>query len=317
MTLYRVTIANNDGGGSLIDEWSYSDGIAVIESDDMVMNGVRLADNGTRGFHALHSHDLKLDNVVVTGHDGTALYTDLSDIDIQHGFFADNYDSYSSGGAMCLGGLTATMSNIIFAGNAASDCGGGIAGSLSSLIIDNASFRGNVAYGCGGGGMYTDYGYSNVDLQLTNVSFSDNNSYDHGGGGISGEESSEIAYCNACDNDPDNYYFVHDPDPTGANGNISVDPEYLDTTQASPLDWDFHLHPSSAMIDAGDPTRLDPDGSPSGIGAFGGPGADDFDLDWDGYPSWWQPGPYDYATYPAQGWDCDDLDPDVYPGNGC
>ena len=60
-----------------------------------------------------------------------------------------------------------------------------------------------------------------------------------------------------------------------------------------------------------------PSGSPSDIGAYGGPGADRWDLDGDGYPSWWQPGPYDFSTYPGLGWDCDDLDAGIYPGNGC
>ena len=107
------------------------------------------------------------------------------------------------------------------------------------------------------------------------------------------------------------------PDPTGTNGNISVDPQHLGTTSSDPLDWDLHLSASSPLVDAGSPALLDPDGSPSDIGAWGGPDADLWDLDGDGYPSWWQPGPYDYATYPAQGWDCDDLDPDVVPGDGC
>jgi hypothetical protein len=107
------------------------------------------------------------------------------------------------------------------------------------------------------------------------------------------------------------------PDPTGTDGNISVDPQHLDTSSAVPADWDLHLSPTSPLVDAGSPALLDPDGSPSDIGAWGGPDADLWDLDGDGYPSWWQPGPYDFATYPAQGWDCDDLDPDVIPGDGC
>ena len=50
---------------------------------------------------------------------------------------------------------------------------------------------------------------------------------------------------------------------------------------------------------------------------YGGPGASGWDLDWDGYPGWWQPGVYDHDAYPAEGWDCDDNDAGVYPGNGC
>jgi hypothetical protein len=53
------------------------------------------------------------------------------------------------------------------------------------------------------------------------------------------------------------------------------------------------------------------------MGAFGGPGAAQWDIDMDGYPLWFQPGPYDHGRYPAMGLDCDDLNPDVYPGSGC
>lgn len=103
----------------------------------------------------------------------------------------------------------------------------------------------------------------------------------------------------------------------GRRGRSSTagDPQYLDTTPQAPLDWDLHLGATSLLIDAGDPTILDPDGSVSDIGAYGGPGAGGFDLDFDGYGEWWLPGPYD----PANSWclDCDDSDPAVYPGSGC
>jgi len=79
----------------------------------------------------------------------------------------------------------------------------------------------------------------------------------------------------------------------------------------------LHLSPASSSVVAGAPGVLDPDGSPSDIGAFGGPGAAGWDIDRDGYPLWWQPGPYDPATYPGLGLDCDDLNPDVHPGAGC
>jgi len=122
-----------------------------------------------------------------------------------------------------------------------------------------------------------------------------------------------IEYSNVWDNTIDWWNY---PNPTGTDGNISIDPQHLDTSSADPADWDLHLITNSFLVDAGDPARLDPDGSPSDIGAWGGPDAGLWDLDGDGYPSWWQPGPYNWA-YPAQGWDCDDLDPDVIPGDGC
>jgi hypothetical protein len=47
--------------------------------------------------------------------------------------------------------------------------------------------------------------------------------------------------------------------------NISVDPMFVNDTS------DYHLQMYSPLIDAGDPTILDKDGSRSDIGAFGGP----------------------------------------------
>jgi len=106
-------------------------------------------------------------------------------------------------------------------------------------------------------------------------------------------------------------------DPTGNDGNISADPEYLDTNDPTPLNWDLHLSTTSPLIGVGDSGILDPDGGASDIGAYGGPDAEYWDLDWDGYYEWWQPGEYDPGTYPGLGWDCDDLDETSYPGNGC
>ncbi len=51
----------------------------------------------------------------------------------------------------------------------------------------------------------------------------------------------------------------------GAN-NMSFDPVFVNTANG-----DFHLLPGSPAIDAGDPAILDPDGSSSNLGAYGGP----------------------------------------------
>ena len=116
-----------------------------------------------------------------------------------------------------------------------------------------------------------------------------------------------IAHGNAWGNVPDSYAGV--ADPTGTSGNLSAFPQFLDTLDVDPLAWDLHLEATSVLVDAGDPSILDPDGSPSDIGAYGGPGAELWDLDRDGYPEWWLPGPYDAATSPDL--DCDDSDPTV------
>jgi len=79
--------------------------------------------------------------------------------------------------------------------------------------------------------------------------------------------------------------------------------------------WNLHLTDTSLLIGAGDPVQLNPDGSTSDIGAYGGGEADLWDLDWDGFDEYWLPGVYDAA--PSTGMDCDDRAGSVYPGHGC
>lgn len=94
---------------------------------------------------------------------------------------------------------------------------------------------------------------------------------------------------------------------SGADGNVSVDPVLLD----DPL----HLDTTSPVVDAGDGSLLDPDGSASDMGFHGGPGAGGYDGDGDGWPNWWLPGAYDAST--SAGYDCDDADATAWPGSGC
>jgi len=104
-------------------------------------------------------------------------------------------------------------------------------------------------------------------------------------------------------------------DPVGVDGNVSVDPLFLDVSAADPLTWDLHQDVTSTLVDGGDPADLDPDGSQADIGPYGGPTAASWDLDGDGYPEWWLPGAYDPATSPSM--DCEDQDSGVGPGTGC
>lgn len=62
---------------------------------------------------------------------------------------------------------------------------------------------------------------------------------------------------------------INDPtlDVVGTNNTVA-DPLFIDLEN-----WDLHLSPESPAIDAGWPNITDPDGSPSDIGAYGGPQA--------------------------------------------
>ena len=79
-----------------------------------------------------------------------------------------------------------------------------------------------------------------------------------------GTQGLQFQYNNVWNND--NNYSGFSPDTT----NISFDPMIIndDTTQGK---LDFHLQKYSPLIDAGDPTILDRDGSRSDIGLYGGP----------------------------------------------
>ena len=77
-------------------------------------------------------------------------------------------------------------------------------------------------------------------------------------------ESIEISYNDVWDNVAGDY---HDMDElTGAGGNISLNPSFVDSL-------DFHVSPESPCLDAGNPIFTDPDGGPSDIGIYGGPAA--------------------------------------------
>lgn len=72
------------------------------------------------------------------------------------------------------------------------------------------------------------------------------------------------------------------------------------TADGDPSDDSLVLLRDSPLLDAGDPTLLDPDGGPSDIGAWGGPQASVEDQDLDGWPAWQ---------------DCFDDQPLAFPGN--
>ena len=238
----------------------------------------------------------------------------LSELGVAHALFLGNSADHE-GGALALDASTVTASQILLVGNISGHEGGAIDHSSwtgpADLSLANATFIVNQSAGVGG----AIAGWADVPVLLTNAIVVRN--VGDPCGGIEGGQLVEAGFTDLWGNLEtdycDGWFFYHG----GPDGNVILAPEFVDTTGVDPATWDLHLDITSPLVDAGDPALLDPDGSISDMGAFGGPGADGWDLDGDGYPSWWQPGPYDYAVYPALGLDCDDLDPSVFPGSGC
>ncbi len=283
-----------------------------------------------------------LDGVAVTGNlatqdGGGVVLLGVQDVAITSSRIEGNSASEDGGGLVAVNtGLTLTATALV--GNRAGDAGGGMALSQAELSADGlivlgneavegagvgvrdgaqitlerAVIAGNAASGTGlGGGIRCQ----DSTVTLRGVAVSDNTAAGSGAGVSSDGCSWSVACSDLAGFTAEDYEGVGDV--IGVDGNVSVDPAFLDTSSADPAAWDLHLGEGSPLIDAGDAAVLDPDGSPSDVGAYAGDRAGDWDLDRDGYPLWWQPGPYDGATYPDAGWDCDDSDPEKTPLDGC
>ena len=316
-TLTDVTIHDNDatdnGGGGLFLYFSHP----TLQHVTITGNHGTYAGGGAY----LHESDPVLDDVVIDDNDvdpnddgsgghGGGLYLYYSEPVLANVAIVDNLAAVYGGGVY-VHTASPTFENVTIAGNVTSGGGGALYMNYADPTLTNVTLAGNEAATAGGGLFLAD-----SDPTLYNVIIAGNSAPGWGGGAIylySGSPS--LFYCDIWDNSPSDYYGI--ADPVGTFGNIGVDPQFLDTSAPSALDWDLHLAAASGLVDAGVPSSNDPDGSGSDIGAYGGADAGSWDLDGDGYDEWWQPGPYDHGTYPALGWDCDDRDASVHPGNGC
>ena len=159
-----------------------------------------------------------------------------------------------------------------------------------------------------GAGLYVDSGPDSSD-DIRGVSVS----YSRGGEGLAIKYLSPgaLSYSNFYDNEGGDITSTEPFESTemiyGPPSFMSVDPV------GDPALWDLHLIPEAACRDTGPDTWLDPDGSRADIGPYGGLSADSWDLDGDGYPQAWAPG----STNASPGYDCNDQDPNMFPGQGC
>ena len=244
---------------------------------------------------------------------GGGIYGEYVDLAMDNTWIARNEAGYDAGALGLDYGSIASLGNVTMVGNYAGSGGGAIYLYLGAeLDMQNSLVVGNSA-GSYAGAAYLYY--SGIDADNCVIAYNDGPT---GAGALYLTSSStytySATYSDVYGNSP--YDFENISDPAGTDGNISADPLFLDTSAVDPADWDLHLDSASSLIDAGDASLFDPDGSVSDMGVFGGEQAGSFDLDGDGDPWWWQPGAYDPA-YAADGWDCDDRDPGLHAAAGC
>ena len=349
--LYGTSSSTTIDGATFTGNYTHSDGSAMYIADsEAVLTDLIIEGNEGGAAISYGSYDastLRNSRVVDNEGDerGGVFFGNYTETLLDNVIVSGN-SSLSGAGIMCWAYAEPTIRNSLISGNTAGGYGGGAYIYRAAPTFENVAIVGNSAvsesYGCGGGVHIFDSNsaptFTNVAIvgnflegpmaygagicvsdgaatELTNVLIAHNElSLGALVGGLWDEMgSATVTYTDAWGNDGADF----EPDVTGYWGNISEDPELLDISAPDPLNWDLHLDTGSNCANAGSFSVDDPDGSRSDIGMYGGPGADLFDLDHDGYGEWWQPGAYDFVSYPGQSLDCDDQDADVYPGNGC
>ena len=217
---------------------------------------------------------------------GGALAQEGGALTLRRSTFARN--DADVGGAVLLQGVSGALSNTLFDGNTAV-LGGGLHGSNLTLSVMFSAFLANDA--SDGAALRIHGGAGPVHGNL--VAF-------HSGGpavtttGVPLDLRWNDAYANGAGS------YGGQPDPTGTLGNLSLPPGVSFTADDDPSNDDLHPQPGSPLLDAADPTALDPDGSPADIGVYGGPTSADVDADGDGWN--------------VSSGDCDDEDLAVNPG---
>lgn len=196
-----------------------------------------------------------------------------NEADIGGAFYSDHYRDSDA---------TISWTNNIFQENRATTDGGGVYfASAVGVDFRNNTVVGNSA-GTSGGGLYF---YSTTGTVLNNIF-----AYTAAGDGVYAADATSGTLNTFTYND---FYSNIAADrsglfvfPTTGFGNTTSDPGFVAyTLDGNCENDDLALASASALVDAGSPSYLDLDGSPSDLGAYGGTGAAYIDADADTYPS--------------------------------
>lgn len=299
----RVRLVDTELTGCVTTGALSADGGAVQSTGvgSLAIVGGRLADNRTNGQSsggavACTAYTCTLFEVELEGNhssSGGAVYVAaLGGSRLVASTLVGNSADGEGGGLYAGGGdyyRSVEASGSVFCGNYAEVWGGGVH-ATTEIAVRHSTFVGNtVLSGVDGAALRATHPTSSVDHAVVAHHLGPGTAVYHGGVG-------PLSYTALYDNDGG--------DLTGFVAGVGV--IYgLDPLFVVPFDGDCDLaglHPGagSPLIDAGDPTVTDPDGSIADLGAFGGPFAPDADdADGDGFTT---------------RSDCDDTQADVFPG---
>ncbi|GEM_PF-1728202 len=146
-----------------------------------------------------------------------------------------NNQSTAAGGALYLEGANAVLANNLIANNRTTDKGAGIYVHSGTVKVVNSTLTHNTSTQ-DGGALYARAG--NVSLINTLVSFNSS------GIAVTPDATVVLSHTDVFANPA--YDFLGMDSPIGTNGNISVDPKYVD-----PATMDYHLFDTSPVINVG------------------------------------------------------------------
>lgn len=258
-------------GGSAYG-WSARGLDGVVNAD-----GWRVSENLIQAEGALHAQLLHSSNY--TQFTGTHVALVDNELDVDGSTYG--WILRASGLDSTRGNSNFVINNIIVAGNAVSNTNtsaylyGGVYIYGSRVSVTNGDFVGNSASSYKYA--YTPFFFSSTAARLTvrNLNVVDN-SFE--GTAItradlfyssSSSSDAEFDYINVLDNVGGESTLYRSGEWTPAITSYSLDPSYTDVS-GDAVDWDLRISAASPLVDAGDPSILDADGSRSDMGAFGG-----------------------------------------------
>lgn len=272
------TILDGNQAGSVVT--SPSGATAATRIDGFTIR------NGSRGGIYCSSSSPTIANNTISGNSGHGIACTSCSPLILNNIITANSSRYDGGG-IYLEESSPTIANNTITGNITSQSGGGIFCYTGSPIITNNTIAGNDA--SVGGGIYCRF---RPTITNTIVAFNSSGIY------VDGMSTPVLRHNCVFGNPAGNYLGISDP--TGTDGNISVDPKLADLAYAN-----AHIQPDSPCVDAGDdtvvqPDWLDVDAQPRIAGSHVDMGADESDG------TAWLAGPYVIVRVSPTGDDAND-----------
>jgi len=259
---YRVIVSNGVHSGTGNKDVDFSGKAIAVRSQNGPDNCVIDCENAGRGFLFRNGETSAsvLEGFTVTNantnYGGGIWCSDLSTPKIKNCIFSHNAVTMR-GGAIYSQRASPKIDGCRIFNNSAEWSGGGISFRRSSPIITNTTLSGNTATAKGGAIEI----WSDSFPTITNITITGNTAPD--GGGIYFDNTSAGTVTNTIiwQNSPNEISGVgYGPTVTYSDiqggypgeGNLGLDPEFMDVSDPDPANWDLHLYATSPCIDTGD-----------------------------------------------------------------